>query len=430
MNTVSRLYVRYAVALLGLTLLAGVYLRASFTWPGVQGGMHGPFMVHAHSHTGFFGWAVMGVFAAIAGHMAPGRGGVVLHRVIAHAIGLGSFAAFVGFALRGYDVMTITLSALHVLLWVVFAVLAWPATRAAPTVTGRFLRAGLVFLAGSGLATIAPVVMMVRGVTDPWMTQLGVKLFLTPFVTGFLVLSAVGLVYGGMATSRLASAVLALIALGAVPSTLLYVSAAPPAGWLLWVGRGGMALVGAGLLLFAADSLRARLVPLARLASLSALGVAGIKLLAAAGVGASFMHNRAITVTVLHLVLLGVVTPALALALRPRLAAPRRTPAFGAALLLMLVPLAATGWPWAARTLMLRGVPFALLFTLAASGAILAAVLLLPLVLPAVLEDRHDEQQAGSGPRQAGEHRRGEEHEGGKAELEAGAHAQALHGRA
>jgi hypothetical protein len=239
--------------------------------------------------------------------------------------------------------------------------------------------------------------MMVRGVGDPWLLQLGVKLFLTPFVTGFLLLAALAVVYEHVAAPRFARSTLAGIAAGTVPSTLLYVAAAPPADWLVLVGRGGMLLIAVGTLLFVADVLRAQITrgatattrpvasalpPLAWLTVAAAAAVAGLELLAAGGVGASFMHNRAISVAVLHLVLLGVVTPALLLGVRPRLHAPRRTIAYATALLLMLVPLGVTGWPWAARTLVLGGVPFPLLFTLAAVGGVLAAVMLLALVLP------------------------------------------------
>jgi hypothetical protein len=397
MNSVARLYGRYAIGLLALTLLAGVYLRAAFTWPAVRGSMNGPYMVHAHSHTGFFGWAVMVVFAVVAARLVVGRAGELLHRVLAHAIGLGTVAAFVGFALRGYDTVTITLSAVHVLLWLMFAVAAWSGIRSVSAVTTLYLRAALLFLVTAGLATTAPVLMMVRGVGDAWLLQLGVKLFLTPFVTGFLLLAALAVVYERIAAPRFARSALAGIAAGTVPSTLLYVAAAPPADWLVVVGRGGMLLIAVGTLLFVADALRAQLArgaaaparpvtpplpPLAWLTVAAATAVAGLELLAAAGVGAAFMHNRAISVAVLHLVLLGVVTPALVLGVRPRLHAPRRTLAYAAALLLMLVPLGVTGWPWAARTLVLGGVPFPLLFALAAVGGVLAAVLLLTLVLP------------------------------------------------
>jgi hypothetical protein len=390
MNAVSRLYARYAIALLLLTLLAGVYLRASFTWPALQGGMHGPFMVHAHSHTGFFGWAAMAVFAAVTARMSISGAAALLHRVLAHAIGIASAAAFAGFALRGYDVATIVLSALHVLLWATFTVAVWGRVRAASGTAALYLRSALLFLVLSGAATLAPMAMMLRGTTNPWAVQLGVKLFLTPFVTGFLVLAGLGLIYEAVARPRFAGAALALIAGGVLPSTLLYVAAAPPAAWLTWAGRAGMALVAAGMLLFVADTLGTRLRPLARLATLAAAATGVVELLAAAGVGATFMHNRAITVSVLHLVLLGLVTPALLLGLRPALRAPRRTLAFAASLLLMLAPLAATGWPWAARSLVTLGVPFPLLFSVAAIGAILAAIAL------ATLAAAPDEPGAGA----------------------------------
>jgi hypothetical protein len=389
MNDTARLYARYAIALLLLTLLAGVYLRAAVSWPAVRGSMNGPFMVHAHSHAGFFGWAVMAACAAILARTASAGAAPLAHRLLAHAIGIGSFAAFVGFALRGYDTATIALSALHVMLWLCFAALAWRPLGMLPPPERTLLRAGLGFLVLAGLMTIAPVVMMIRGVSDPWLLQVGVKLFLTPFVTGFLLLTALGIIYSRLERPLHATRVLLLVALGALPSTLLYVPAVAPAAWLPWVGRGGMLLVGAGLLLFCVDALRSlrlrhsaypTLPPLARLAAGSALTVGVVQLLAAAGVGAAFMHNRSITIAVLHLVLLGVVTPAFVLALRPAIVARLRTAAYAAGLGLMLVPLAMTGWPWAARLVILRGVPLDRLFVLAAVGGTITAIALLTLV--------------------------------------------------
>jgi hypothetical protein len=378
MNRTSRLYAFWAVALLGLTLLAGVHMRAAFAWPVLRGGLSGPNLVHAHSHVGFFGWAVMAVCALLTSRAQLAAWQAAVHRWLAHAIGIGSAAAFVGFALRGYDVATIALSAFHVLLWLVLVVLVWRDVRSQPQATRPFVRTALLFLAGAGLATVVPVVLMVRGVADPWLQQLGVKLFLTPFVTGFLLLFALGTVYGLLRRPRHARTSLVLIALGVLPSTLLYVSAAPPAEWLPWAGRAGMALVAAGTLLFVADAARnAALPPLAWVVVLMAAAKAGLELLAAAGVGAAIMHNRAITIAVLHLVLLGIVTPALVLGLRPRLRAPVRTSVFAAGLVAMTVAVGITGWPWAARLLILRGVQLELLFvSVAVAGAVSAVALL------------------------------------------------------
>jgi hypothetical protein len=378
MNGTARLYARYAIGLLALTLLAGVHLRAAFAWPALRGGMNGGYLVHAHSHAGFFGWAVMAGFAAVAARVDFTPAAARAQRVLAHALGLASVAAFVGFALRGYDLVTVAISVLHVLLWIAFA--AGTAGRLRGDAGTPFTRAALAFLVTAGLATTAPVVMMVKGVTDPWLLQLGVKLFLTPFATGFLVLLALGVVYRGIPTPRYAGAVLTLIATGALPSTLLYVQAAPPVAWLTMVGRAGIALTGAGILLFAADAARSRLTPLARVVMASAAVTGVVQLLAAAGVGAAFMHSRAITIAVLHLVVLGVVTPALVMALRPGVVAPVRTAVYAAGTALMLLPLAAMGWPWAARTLVMRGVGIDALLVVAAVGGVVGAVGLLSLI--------------------------------------------------
>jgi hypothetical protein len=392
LNDTARLYARYAIALVVLTLLAGVYLRAALTWTAARGTVHGPFMVHAHSHAGFFGWAVMGALAVVTARMTLSGAAALLHRGLAHAIGIGSVAAFAGFALRGYDTTTIALSAVHVALWAVFAAAVWQRVGGATAATRQWLRAGLAFLVLSGLVTTAPVVMMVRGTSDPWLLQLGVKLFLTPFVTGFLLLSAIGLLYEGVQVPRRATSALVLIAVGVLPSTLLYVPAVPPAAWLTWAGRAGIALVGAGTLLALADLLRGRmgtalpalpaLPPLARLAIAAAAAKAVLEPLAAAGVGAAFMHSRAVTIAVLHLVLLGVVTPAFALGVRPGLVAPVRSAAYAAGVALMVASLGVTGWPWAARLLVLNGVPFAVLLALSFAGGALAAAALAALLVP------------------------------------------------
>jgi hypothetical protein len=414
---ISRLYAGYAVVLLGLTLLAGVYLRAAFIWPSVRGGIPTPQVIHAHSHAGFFGWMVMAAAAALVGRVAAMSPNVArAHRLLAHAIGIGSFAAFIGFALRGYDVATITLSALHVGLWVMLAALLWRPLRDTPEADdGGLLRGALVFLVASGAATIVPGMMMVRQVTDPWLVQFGVKLFLTPFVSGFLLLTALGLVYAHIRRGHQATTVLYLIAVGTLPSTLLYVPG-PPLPLLTLLGRFGIGMVGAALVLFAADvaisrwtrrrgadrletlhaddGLRAtspageageslRLLSPAALVVIAAAAAGVVKLLAAAGVGADFMHNRSIVIAVLHLLLLGVVTPAFVVALSPGMRAPIRSACYAGGLALMLVPLVAMGWPWATRLLMMRGVGIDTMLAASAVGGIAAAIALLALCVPA-----------------------------------------------
>ncbi|HSJ23690.1 MAG TPA: hypothetical protein VK929_03325 [Longimicrobiales bacterium] len=385
---ISVLYARYAAVLLALTLVAGAYLRSAFVWPAVRGGLQTPHVIHAHSHGGFFGWMVMAAAAGLV-LLVPslGRRAVLGHRLLAHGIGIGSVVAFVGFALRGYDALTITVSAVHVAFWITLAALLWrPLGSVGDTGSTSLLRAGLAFLVVAGAMTVVPAVMMVRQVTDPWLVQFGVKLFLTPFVSGFLLLTALGFLYRGRigADTRNATTVVLLVAVGALPSTLLYVPGAP-APVLVLIGRLGIGLVGAALLLatwdLAASATRARLrpppLPLLAVAAAAAAGL--VKLAAAAGVGAAFMHNRSIVVAVLHLILLGLVTPALLHGMQRQARAGIRTLLYASALVAMLAPLAASGWPWAARMLMLNGIGLDLLLVLAAVGGILTVLTLLAL---------------------------------------------------
>lgn len=393
----ARLYAGYAATLLALTLVAGLYLRAAMVWPAVRGGLGTPEVIHAHSHVGFFGWMVMAAAAALLLRTpAAGAKRRRVHLLLAHAIGIASAAAFVGFALRGYDMVTITISAIHVGLWLGLAAALWRPLRAmANADASLLLRAGLGFLVLSGVATVVPAVMMVQAVTDPWLVQLGVKLFLTPFVSGFLLLTAMGLVYDRLGATRNATTVLFMITAGTLPSTLLYIPNAPEP-WLVLVGRVGIGVVGAGVVLFASDVAATLLAnrrtpaqqraatPLVMLAGASAAVAGGVKLLASAGVGASFMHNRSITVAVLHLILLGIVTPALLAGLRPGRVAVRTT-LFAAGLALMLAPLAAAGWPQAVRFLMMRGVSIDTLLVTAVAGGALTTVALLALMAPGTL---------------------------------------------
>jgi hypothetical protein len=413
-SSLSRLYARYAVALLFLTLIAGVYLRAHVVWPGLRGSLSTPYLVHAHSHAGFFGWMVLAAAAALVLRAPPQAPAAAhLHRFLAHAIGIGSFAAFVGFALRGYDTATIALSAAHVVLWIALVAVLWRQLGRAPNrEAAAFFRTGLAFLAGSGVATIVPVMLMVRGVSDPWLQQLGVKLFLTPFVTGFLMLTALGMLYERLPRARNGIMTLALIAAGTLPSTFLYVPGAP-APLVTLVGRLGMGMVAAGLLLFSSDALQhawrgrdstaVRAAPLATLAAIAAAVAGVIMLLAAAGVGVAFMHNRSIVIAVLHLMLLGIVTPAFVLALTAVERAGVRTAAYAVGLVLLLVPLAATGWPWAARALMLRGIGMDALLSLAAVGGIITAAALVTLLTAPhrALAAAADASQAAAGAAEA-----------------------------
>jgi hypothetical protein len=373
-NHPTRLYGIYSAAFLLLTLITGVWLRAVFVEPEVLGGFRFAYALHAHSHVAFFGWTTMALFAVLVGRLPQDHSsrGLQLH---AHAVGIASAAAFVGFLLSGYAAHTIALSVLHVALWVAFIFAVWPRTAKLGSVERRYWRGALVFLLLAGAGAMTPGIVMVRQIGDPWLNQLAVKSFLTPFLSGWLLLGVMGAVYAAVERRRLAGAAFWLIVLGALPSTLFHTTTPPPAEWLTLSGRAGTALVGAGTLLFAVDVLRSTAAaPLLRLVGIVAAAKGGAEVLVSGGVLIELTSSRQMTIAYLHLVLLGLVTPALLAAALGVRAAPRRTAAYAAGLALMVGSLVGIGWPALGVLLHSIGLDAGLLFKLALLGGATSTV--------------------------------------------------------
>ena len=378
----ARWYAVYAAASLAVTVLAGTWLRSAMLHPPLLGGHELRHAMHAHSHVALFGWTTMALFAFIVRAAGLDARWVRWH---AHATGLATAAAFLGFLQLGYTTVTIIVATLHVALWFAFAIGSWRSLRAIPGVARGCLRAALCLLLVAGLGAMAPGIVRARGVTDPWLLQLSVELFLAPFLAGWLGLGAAGVLYARLAQPRHHRAVAWLLAAGALPSALLRVPAAAPSEWLPAVGRIGMACVGAAAVLLAIDLLRtSRPLPLFRIAGAFALlqGVAEIG--AAAGATLSVLGNHQLKVAYLHLVLLGVVTPALLGAVVcARVAVGRLAAAHAAGLLVTLAAVAALGLPPAAALLATVGIGGGALPIAALAGGALSAAAILGMLLQA-----------------------------------------------
>jgi hypothetical protein len=377
----QRWYRGYAAAFLGLTLLSGVWLRMAFVWPEVLGSFRFGHVLHAHSHVAFFGWTSMALFAAIgtARESAGGSGWRLVH---AHFVGIASAAAFLGFLVSGYAAHTIAISAVHVVLWIWFAIAVWPLLEGDPTPRGRFHQTAIVFLVVAGAGAMAPGIAMATRVADPWLNQLAVQSFLTPFMSGWLLIGAMGAVYAKVPRPRFHAWVLCLTGAGVLPSTLLHPLAPPPEPWLLIVGRAGTLLLGIGALLFAAELMRWRGdAAWVWLVAVAALGKGGAEVAAAAMLDGTLLIGRPLTIAYLHLVLLGLLTPALvATALRARMS-PSTVLAFGAGIATMLLALVASGWPAAGHAIGRLGIDGAALFRFALIGGAVSAAALLPLLV-------------------------------------------------
>lgn len=423
----ERTYVAYAGLFLGMALGIGVWLRAIFVWPWLKGPFTFQYLLHAHSHGAFFGWvtpALFGVIAAAAGGRVSGREGdgspssrLGWH---AHALGLLSGAAMLAFALTGYGPVSIAISAGHVVLWYVFAFTVRRSLGHGAEdglVERRFYRTALVLLLTAGTATVLPGVLMARGITEGWLRELGVELFLTPFICGWLTLGVMGAAYGRIGGGRLSAWALRLTAAGAIPSAILFVGSAPPSPALLWLGRAGSVVMGLGGLAFAADLLAAgrRAGALLALAGVAAAVKGTLELVAGLGAGAALLHSRPIVLAYLHLTLLGFITPALLATaywlrawgegdVRPaaRAWAPPEVAgalANGFGLAVMCGALLGLGWSALGALLTSFGITFNALFALAFAGGALCALAVLALLI--ARGPRRDIMAAADAPRPA-----------------------------
>lgn len=329
----ERIVARYragaAVFLLG-TVASGLWLRMVLVRSELLGAYRFGDAVHAHSHLAFFGWVSMALFALVlvgpSGSAAgAGKDRGVRARLLRWHPGLvasASVLAFLSFLSSGYSPPSIAISVFHVLLWAAFAFLAWPLLAHRAPLVRRFHRAALVYLLVAGAGTVAPALVMVRGVSDPWWSQFAIGLFLVPFVSGWMALGVMGSIYAalGQVSGAVSRAVLLLVAAGAFPSVLAYPAGAGPGVASAGLGRTGMVLLGSGMLLFGWDLLRRRprTVSFLHLAGVCGATAGALQLLLGLGVASEVAHRHPVVIAFLHLVLLGFVSSALVACLQVR----------------------------------------------------------------------------------------------------------------
>jgi hypothetical protein len=389
LEALVRLYAVYALGFLLVTLLSGVWLRSAFIWPAARAGFEFPFLVHAHSHVAFFGWVTPALFALIVRAARPPAATCIWLRWHAHLLGAASVLAFVGFLQMGYQTPTIVIASGHVALWVVFAARVMPWLRRAEAIERQYYGAALVFLLIAGAGAMAPGVVEAKTITDPWLRQSSLQLFLTPFTAGWLALGAYGAVYALLGSARFARPVWMLTVVGALPAAAAHVTVAPPHGAFELAGRLGLLLTGAATLLFAADVIAGlRLAPLARLAGIAALVKGSAEVLAALGVGAALLTSKPLIVAYLHLALLGLVTPVLLGALVAPLRAARLTALHATGLVATMIALGVMGVPGGYAWIIGMGLSAGALNVLALVGGVMSLAALGGVVLLSVASRR------------------------------------------
>lgn len=181
---------RFLRLALGFYLVAtalGLLLRVAF----VQrvAGLDFSNALHAHSHTLYFGWVGLAVFA-LAFERIGARGRAV--SAVLWSIAAISLASFLSFLQGGYSRASIVVSSVALGVWLAAAGLWWHRARGLRSVDVAFLRGGVVYLVLAVGAALARVGLMVAKVGGPQAGRLAVFAFLHCFA-GFFLLSLMGL---------------------------------------------------------------------------------------------------------------------------------------------------------------------------------------------------------------------------------------------
>lgn len=239
-----------------LTLASGVLLRWGWT---ARGAGVVPFdlrhLLHAHSHVALLGWAFVGILALLL-VPPPGAGGDEPdgwpRRTAGGTLfGEGAFhllvgALFVAFLLQGYGSWSILLSMLHI--GASFGILALWFRRVRPTEATGVRRPLDLALGFFVLATLGPWMLSLGGRMGEGWVEGWVGFYLALLFHGWLVLSVLALVVrGGFA--RVPAPAWTLMALGALPSVLPRMGGIVEGPGPAWIGWGGSAVLGAGLVM-------------------------------------------------------------------------------------------------------------------------------------------------------------------------------------
>lgn len=144
-----------AVGFYALSTGLGVLLRYFFVAPFTF--LDFGNAVHAHSHTLYFGWGALGLFALSLEELGAKRRPA---RLFLGALTAISAATFVSFLEGGYSVPSIVLSAISLVVWPVGMVMVWRSTAGRSEPEAPFFRAAMIYLLLASLGAALRAVFM------------------------------------------------------------------------------------------------------------------------------------------------------------------------------------------------------------------------------------------------------------------------------
>ncbi len=318
----SDLTSRRRFALAWTFLLAAAALGVLLRWHLVSPlpAFHYAHLLHTHSHLAFLGWVGNAFFVAALRHFVPAREAAGYDRIW-WALQAGVVGMAATFPFQGYGAASIAFAALHTAASAVFALKLWRGHRAAPAAAPH-LRAALGFLLVSGAGPLALGPLAATGLRETPAYTLAIYFYLHCQYNGWFLFFLQALVLQRRAdagvpvtTSAAVRAAHWLLA----GTVLTYAHSAlwlEPAGWVYAAaGAGAFAqVIGCAHLWRSgrapADG-RGGLRPLERLALGCFLAKHALQAAVLLPGCSALAQERWVAIAFLHLVFLGVVTPAL-----------------------------------------------------------------------------------------------------------------------
>lgn len=310
---------RMAVGFLVITASLGALLRFLAVRP--VAGLEYGHLLHTHSHLGFLGWVFNAFFAlAVMRFVPPERLRMFRSLFLVLQVAVGGM--LFSYPWQGYGAVSIAFSTLHMGASAVFAWKLWFYNTAALAARGH-LRLALIFLVVSGFGPLSLGPLAALGMRETPAYSLSIYFYLHGQYNGWFVffLQAMFInereVSGRTVDARAARNALGWLGTGAV------LTLAQSTLWLqppLWVhglaAAGGLAqLAGCYWLLRTVRGTGGLFAGLPRaLMTIALVGMLAkhlLQLLAAAPSLLSLANHRFVVIAFLHLVFLGVVTPAL-----------------------------------------------------------------------------------------------------------------------
>lgn len=304
-----------ATGFLVVVATLGALLRWQSVWP--IAGVNYTHWLHAHSHTAFLGW-VFNAFFALALHRFVAKEDVAAFWRLFLVAQVAVAGMLIAYPIQGYGEVSIAFSTMHMVCSVVFAWRLWRRNRATPAAQIH-LRTGLVFMILSGLGPLTLGPLAALGMRDSPAYLLSIYFYLHCQYNGWFMFFLQALAFQDMPEDRTADARRSAVWLGTGAVLTLVLSALwlHPPGWVYAVAAlGGAAqLAGCFYLLRGLRGFGRGFGGVAR----GLVGLAGAAFLLKHALQAtsawpaleSLVNHRFMVIAFLHLVFLGVVTPAL-----------------------------------------------------------------------------------------------------------------------